>query len=398
MLFHKFKIISSNLFNIELIQDQTSFEQWVTSVLSTPPICMALDTEFERRTTHRPILSLVQVCIGDHVTLIDALAVDIKAFESILNVPHIVKIMHSAAQDLEIFDYIFQERMVSFFDTQIAATLCGEGEGLGYQKIIKQLLDIELDKTEQKGDWMKRPLHDNQQRYAALDVFYLPKLYETLASKLRTLNRSAWLYPIQQQIYQPRTDALDQHKAILKFIPLPKMSLSARIFLFAMVIWREKIADTTNIHRKWILSDTALLHMCHHILELDLSSYTFFEKNPEHQTDVQAILDEILSLSTNEQKETFALLKARYIVKKLPATQQRKIEDIRRYINEIAQRENIPPHYIASKRDVDVWSKSGVIHLEESDWRKDIGLHEFVPKIRTPGIESSKLRSDPPIL
>lgn len=80
------------------------------------------------------------------------------------------------------------------FDTYAASVLIDYNEendpykahGLG--PVARRFLNLDLDKTEQKSDWGRINLTDEQKEYAALDVYYLPKLMEVMQAHLDTLN------------------------------------------------------------------------------------------------------------------------------------------------------------------------------------------------------------------
>ena len=48
------------------------------------------------------------------------------------------------------------------YDTQIAAMVCGLGDQVGYDKLVKSILNQDIDKTSRFTDWSKRPLSNRQ--------------------------------------------------------------------------------------------------------------------------------------------------------------------------------------------------------------------------------------------
>ena len=104
-----------------------------------------------------------------------------------------VKVFHAARQDLEIF---FVEGGVfpkPLFDTQIAAMVCGFGEQVGYETLVKKIAKANLDKTSRFTDWSRRPLSDAQKDYALADVTHLRVIYEFLAAQLAKNGRADWV-------------------------------------------------------------------------------------------------------------------------------------------------------------------------------------------------------------
>ncbi|WP_255399426.1 hypothetical protein [Oceanicoccus sp. KOV_DT_Chl] len=67
------------------------------------------------------------------------------------------------------------------------------GFSLGYQRMTEALLQIHVPKGETRSNWLQRPLTASQIHYAALDVAYLPTMYERLRESLTAKGRWTWL-------------------------------------------------------------------------------------------------------------------------------------------------------------------------------------------------------------
>ncbi len=145
---------------------------------------LAVDTEFERRTTFYAKLALVQIYDGRQIYLIDPFEVDCplelrKVFES----PAVIKIFHSSKEDLEVLYTAWDCRIQGLFDTQVANSFLTGEISLGYAKITEIVTGIFVDKQETTSDWVKRPLGEKQLDYAAKDVLYLPEIYQVLKNR-----------------------------------------------------------------------------------------------------------------------------------------------------------------------------------------------------------------------
>ncbi|MCB1803154.1 MAG: ribonuclease D, partial [Gammaproteobacteria bacterium] len=65
---------------------------------------LAIDTEFIREKTYYPKLCLIQVCNGEVAACVDPLAIsDLTPLLDVLYDGSILKVLHAARQDLEIF-------------------------------------------------------------------------------------------------------------------------------------------------------------------------------------------------------------------------------------------------------------------------------------------------------
>src|SRR5580700_3643420 len=131
--------------------------------LSTAPY-LALDTEFLRDQTYYPKLCLIQVAApaanGESVeAIIDPLApgIDLAPFYELLKRPDIVKVLHAARQDIEIFYLQGGVLPHPLFDTQVAAMVCGFGDAASYETLSRRLAGVEIDKSARFTDWSHRP-------------------------------------------------------------------------------------------------------------------------------------------------------------------------------------------------------------------------------------------------
>ena len=128
-----------------LINKQSDFNK-ICEVLSNEKI-LYMDTEFHRRKTYYAILSIIQISTPNQKIIIDALNdINLSALKTILLDPLILKVFHSPDQDFEIFLKLFGTLPKNVFDTQIAANVCGMEEGMGYSKLCKAMLNIDIDK------------------------------------------------------------------------------------------------------------------------------------------------------------------------------------------------------------------------------------------------------------
>src|SRR3569832_2522065 len=145
---------------------------------------LALDTEFLRDQTYYPKLCLVQVAAPGVEGIIDPLApgLDLAPFYDLIARPDIVKVMHAARQDIEIFYLQGGVLPNPLFDTQIAAMVCGFGDAASYETLARKLAHVEIDKSARFTDWSHRPLSKRQLEYALADVTHLRVLYERLSA------------------------------------------------------------------------------------------------------------------------------------------------------------------------------------------------------------------------
>ena len=99
---------------------------------------LAVDTEFIRENTYYPEFCLLQIANESIAACVDPLAIDdLSDLLKLMYNPNIVKVLHAARQDLEIFYHKWLKIPSAIFDTQLAATLTGLGDQPGYAATVK---------------------------------------------------------------------------------------------------------------------------------------------------------------------------------------------------------------------------------------------------------------------
>ena len=223
---------------------------------------LAVDTEFERVNTYYPELCLLQVA-GDGITaVIDPLVIaDLEPLYEVLYDPSITKVFHAARQDFEIFFHIKGELPVPLFDTQIAASLLGHDKQTSYANLIRDILGVELAKTQTRTNWKRRPLSRSQLDYAADDVIYLGQVYELLLAKLTASGQLSLVEEESAALARPELYQPDPENMWLKIREARKLKGNILAVLQQLAAWREITARAENRPRQWILHDNTLLAM-----------------------------------------------------------------------------------------------------------------------------------------
>ncbi|MHA1133997.1 MAG: ribonuclease D [Alphaproteobacteria bacterium] len=220
---------------------------------------VTVDTEFMREQTFWPRLCLIQIAGGETEILIDSLApdLDLQPFFDLMVDESVLKVFHSARQDIEIVHHLAGVVPQPIFDTQVAAMVCGFGEAVSYSMLVKRLLGHNLDKSSRFTDWSRRPLTDRQLTYALGDVTYLRDLYPKLRAQLDKSERASWLSEEMGVLTDPATyEAHPEHawRRLKMRIKTPK----ALAILMELAAWREREAQTQDVPRGRILKDEAL--------------------------------------------------------------------------------------------------------------------------------------------
>lgn len=219
---------------------------------------VAVDTEFMRETTYWPKLCLIQAATAEHEAVIDPLSpdLDLAPFLEVMKDTSILKVLHAARQDVEIFFNLGATPM-PLFDTQIAGMAAGFGEQVAYDALVRQMLKIDLDKSSRFTDWARRPLSDNQLTYAIADVTHLATLYPTLRERLENEGRMAWVAEEMKAMTDPGLYDTSPENAWKRLRPRKHAPKYLTVFK-AIAAWRERTAQTRDQPRGRILKDDAI--------------------------------------------------------------------------------------------------------------------------------------------
>lgn len=245
-------------YDILYVDNSEDLQQLCESIKDAP--LLILDTEFVREKTYRAKLCLIQIATDDIVACIDPIALsDLSPLMDIINDESKQKVLHAARQDYEIFYDLNKQLPQPLFDSQLAASLLGYGEQVGYGSLVEKVIGVQLDKAHTRTDWSKRPLSKAQIRYASDDVFYLRQLYPILKQKLIEQGREKWLDEEFAALCKPELFVTQPENAWNKVKGINR--LRPRQLAAAMNIseWREEMAIKKDLPRRWILADDILL-------------------------------------------------------------------------------------------------------------------------------------------
>ncbi len=227
---------------------------------------VTVDTEFLRERTYYSKLCLIQLAYPgegeDSAVLVDPLAegLELDPLYDLFRNEAVVKVFHAARQDLEIFWVDAGVFPKPLFDTQVAAMVCGFGEQVGYETLVRKICRQGVDKTSRFTDWSRRPLTDAQKTYALADVTHLRRIYEHLSSELQKTGRTHWVAEELQTLTDPAIYDIQPEEAWRRI----KTRTSSGKFLAVvreLAAFRESHAQTNNIPRSRVFKDDALIEL-----------------------------------------------------------------------------------------------------------------------------------------
>ena len=227
---------------------------------------VTIDTEFLRERTYYSKLCLLQLAVPgggpDDAVLVDTLspAMGLEPLYQLFRNTSVVKVFHAARQDLEIFWHDAKTLPTPLFDTQVAAMVCGFGEQVGYETLVRKILREEVDKSSRFTDWSRRPLTEAQKNYAISDVTHLRGVYLFLKAELERRDRVSWVIEETLMLSNP---------AIYQVMPLDAWkriktrtnSSKFLAFIRELAAFRETYAQSKNVPRNRVMKDDALLEL-----------------------------------------------------------------------------------------------------------------------------------------
>ncbi|WP_372860583.1 ribonuclease D [Spongiibacter sp.] len=330
---------------------------------------LALDTEFIRRDTFYPIAGLIQVGAFGECWLIDPLVIeDWTDFKALLCNAAIIKVLHSCSEDLEVFDRLCGALPAPLLDTQVGAGLAGIGEGLSYQKLVAECLQLHVEKGETRSDWLRRPLTASQCHYAALDVAYLQRVYPMIRQRLEEQGRLSWWQEDCQQITDQAEQPAAADQYYLRNKSLWKLNGPQRLVLQQLCSWREQQARQRDMPRGRILKDPVCFDIARRLPRTHAELASVKDLAPgalrRYGEQIIAIVEEARCADASRHPEPG--------VRPLSGEQSKRLSRLRQCAERCAEKLNIPAGLLCRKRDLEVLIRQRSLPDSFGQWRSQL--------------------------
>ena len=332
--------------NYDYIDNPADLEALIEKINKEPWV--AIDTEFLRTSHYFSKLCLIQIGTEDWRVCVDPLICPNLAdlFEALNHGPLLV--FHSGRQDLEIFLQYSGELPKRIFDTQLAAILLKQGMNVGYARMVKHMLGLELDKSQVRTDWSRRPLSDAQIHYAVDDVRYLAQIYPMMLNELSESDL-ALLDADFSVLQEPETYQTEYAQLWQKIPQSNRLQGHQRCALQQLTIWREMHAMNANTQRRHWLNDEALFDLA---VEQPRTFAQLYEISTLPSKIAREHGDEILDTLKQAQQIDKDDWPQFDINPPMPAKDQSIADRLVPFIKQQAQEYNIPYQQLTSKRDI----------------------------------------------
>ncbi len=320
---------------------------------------IGLDTEFIRESTYRPILALIQISLpNDEIYLIDPQEIANKhALGKMFSDSKIIKIIHSAKQDLEAIYSYTKYFPSNIFDTQIASNFLSEKSNIAYSTLVKNICNIDIKEGSWRTNWLKRPLSDDKKEYAANDVKYLVKIKSKLKNQLQDIGRYAWFREEQNNELKISNIIIEPSHAWER-INYPLYFDRENLDLLKKIAsWRESLAIKYDIPKRWILSDNQIIKI--------------LITNPYKTSEIINNIKHKLLESEKKDLHKLLLPKKKIVNKNLLSRKEveQKCTELLSYVSDEFK---IDSTMIANKRDVEIFSHSSTKARFMKGWRYQI--------------------------
>lgn len=240
-----------------LIENELELEK--SCLLLRDASILMIDTEFVKTRTFFASLSILQIFDGKNLYIIDAIKIkNLDLLWLTLSNPDIKKVFHSSSEDLDIIVHLSPYDITNTVDTQIMAVFLGLGLSVGFSKLCSQLLNIDIDKSESRSNWLHRPLSKSQLRYAASDVYYLYPIYQKLNHCSIERKLDGLILRECNRLLEAKKQAHNSDVEYLKFNGLWKLEPSELFLLQKLAKWRVEEAIKRNIAVNFILREELL--------------------------------------------------------------------------------------------------------------------------------------------
>ena len=324
---------------------------------------IGLDTEFVRERTYWPQLALVQIAAGEDILLVDPLVPGMTAaLRSMLDEAALLKVMHSASEDLVAFKHACGALPAPLFDTQIAAALAGVGGGLGYQKLVQAITGVTLAKGETRSDWMRRPLSGSQLEYAADDVLHLDAVYRELDAKLSVLGRLDWLHADGARLVAGVASDEPERWPHLSLRSAQFLDPDEQRLLLRLLRWRDVQARASDKPRSWIIDNELAVELVRKPPADEAALQAWLDARPKSPRKLAARLWQALSTPLPDEADA-------PLARVADDAEKKKLKRLQDAVGQRSSELGLPDGVLASRR----WLEALIEAHATGDWPEALG-------------------------
>ena len=222
---------------------------------------VAFDTEFVSESTYRPELGLLQFATDERVAAVDPLTItDLTAWWDIMADDQTTVVVHGGQAEIRFCLHLIGKPPRKLYDIQVAEGFRGRSYPLSYSAIVQRVLNLQVDGSQTRTDWLRRPLSEDQLKYALEDVEHVLEIWRRQTTWLTAHGRLEWAdAEINRMIDDIVRD--DSTAAWQKISGTHKLSRRELAIVEKLAAWREQEAAFRNRPVRRVLRDDLLIDL-----------------------------------------------------------------------------------------------------------------------------------------
>ena len=244
---------------------------------------VAFDTEFLSEGTYRPKLCLLQFATPNEAVAVDPFEVgDLSRWWELMADPDHLVVIHGGREEVRFCLRDGDCTPRNLVDVQIAQGLLSRGYPLGHAHLVQRVLGRSVHGKHTRTDWSRRPLSDQQVRYAIEDVEHLPAVWSKQEQLLRSQGRLDWVWSECERFVTQLADE-PPHGDWRRLNGSQRLSRREMGVLDKLHEWRDGEAEERDRPPRFIFRDDLLVEVAkiqpqsaeelHHVRGLERNSY-----------------------------------------------------------------------------------------------------------------------------
>ncbi len=222
---------------------------------------VAFDTEFVSEFTYRPELSLLQFSFEGRTVAVDPYEMDdLSPWWDIMTDDTTTVVVHGGREEVRFCRHFSGKKPQKLIDLQIAEGLRSRSFPISYTALVARVLGEKAGSKETRTDWRRRPLTEQQIKYALDDVKYVLKIWKIQKKELTDLGRITWA----DAEFQRMIDEVDSefHRENWRRVSgLHKLKPRELAIVRELFDWRDEVAQEKNQPVRRILRDDLLIEL-----------------------------------------------------------------------------------------------------------------------------------------
>lgn len=222
---------------------------------------VAFDTEFVSENTYRPELGLLQFATPERSAAVDPLAVgDLSRWWEIMANDTTQVVVHGGQAEIRFCLHLIGQRPRKLHDIQLAEGFRGRSYPLSYSAIVQRVMGETVDGSQTRTDWLRRPLSEDQMRYALEDVDHVLAIHQRQVDWLNQAERTDWFDAEMERLI---TDIVGDEDSSpwRRLSGTHKLSRRELAIVQKLADWREEEAAFRNRPVRRILRDDLLVDL-----------------------------------------------------------------------------------------------------------------------------------------